>query len=699
VKIEIVQLENIRSHIKSTVPFTRGFNCLVGGLGCGKSSVLYSIDFALFGDPIGRSYDYLLREDADAGKVTIQFTQNCNTYVLTRGLRRRGRNIGQDFETLKLFEGDKLIASMKGDAIAEQLKSITGIDLELWREIVWVRQEHLKELIDAAPRERQKRLDALFGLSDYEAAWSSIAPYLRDYETEKRLLEKDPDVTGREKLGDEYNRVSEEYTLVEIDLQDAQENLSVSKKLLENAETRLKQVEEKRLAIEELKQGEARIHESIINAQRNAESMSRTIEGKNTVLENLRQRQVSIETQIKNCKGKLKEAGVPSDQPMEVLMSILHDFDNHISNLRGEQEANSRSMQTDQKRVAQLSTEKENLCPVCLQPLKDEYKFAMLLRIKEENADRQGAIKHLQSEIEKLQRTKLTANEAFTNLQTLISRLEDLKLTIKGEEKNLSDLLSEQRQNNEAKGDLQDQLDSVRFEIRRFDIANVEAAKEQREKAVKQFYAMQSELQTKENRKKDLLRSLDLLKERIDLGQQKVERIEKISRTLQVISAIRDAYRSIQPKLRSEFVKVLRNFVQQVLDGLVGGEAPMLNVVVDDTYTPYVKSESGADREVANLSGGERTLLAFAYRLGLGQLIMQSRTGHGLGMLLLDEPTENLGTEDGSISRLAEAIGRFKAIEQIIAVTHSEDFAEKASHVIVLEKEAGISKVSIAKGE
>ena len=54
-KIEIVHLENIRSHIKSTVPFTRGFNCLVGGLGCGKSSVLYAIDFALFGDPIGIS--------------------------------------------------------------------------------------------------------------------------------------------------------------------------------------------------------------------------------------------------------------------------------------------------------------------------------------------------------------------------------------------------------------------------------------------------------------------------------------------------------------------------------------------------------------------------------------------------------------------------------------------------------------------
>ncbi|MGE5575354.1 MAG: AAA family ATPase, partial [Ignavibacteria bacterium] len=54
-KIEIVQLENIRSHIKSTVPLTHGFNCLVGGVGCGKSSVMYAVDFALFGDSIGRS--------------------------------------------------------------------------------------------------------------------------------------------------------------------------------------------------------------------------------------------------------------------------------------------------------------------------------------------------------------------------------------------------------------------------------------------------------------------------------------------------------------------------------------------------------------------------------------------------------------------------------------------------------------------
>jgi DNA repair exonuclease SbcCD ATPase subunit len=237
----------------------------------------------------------------------------------------------------------------------------------------------------------------------------------------------------------------------------------------------------------------------------------------------------------------------------------------------------------------------------------------------------------------------------------------------------------------------------VRVEIGKFEISELEAVRVQREQAFRQYYSLESELRTKENRKKDLIKRLDEIKERIDQAQKKIERMEKIVKVVEIIGGVRDAYRSIQPKLRSEFVKVLRNFVQQVLDSLMGGEGPLIDVLIDETYTPYVKSESGVEREVLNLSGGERTLLAFAYRLGLGQLIMQSRTGHGLSMLLLDEPTESLGREDGSIDRLAEAISRFKAIEQIIAVTHSEAFAEKAEHVIRLEKEVGVSKFSVEK--
>jgi exonuclease SbcC len=694
-RIEIVQLENIRSHVKSTVPFTRGFNCLVGGLGTGKSSVLYAVDFALFGEPIGRSFEYLLREGADSAKVTVQFTQNGRTYKLIRGLKRRGKGIGQDFEALKLFEDETLLASMKTDAIAEQFKAITGLDKELYREIVWMRQEHLKELLDATPRDRQRRLDELFGLSDYETAWSNIAVYKRDYETEKRVYEKDPDVVGLEKLGEEYNRVTEEFTRLEIELQDALGKLAGAKKTLEDADSKLKKLEEKKQQIEELKRKEAKVQANISSTADALASLKQRIEGKKAIIDNLKQRQTSSDSQVAAYKKTLEEAGVSVNQPIEALRGQLAAFDDKLSSLKAEQEATMRNMQTDEKRTLSLSM--ESRCPLCLQSLNDKYKNDLMQRIQQENVERQNTIKQLQVEIEKLQRTKVVANEAFSNLQTLTARAEDLKARLSEEEKNLSDLATEVEAKRQLEAELGGQLEALKLEIGRFEMSDLEAARVQREQALTQYHRLESELRIRENRKKDLLTRLDETKERIDHAQEKLERMQKISRTVEILGAIRDAYRSIQPKLRSEFVKVLRNFVQQVLDGLVGGEAPLLNVIVDDTYTPYVKSESGADREVSNLSGGERTLLAFAYRLGLGQLIMQSRTGHGLSMLLLDEPTESLGREDGSIDRLAEAISRFKAIEQIIAVTHSEAFAEKAEHVIILEKEAGISKISLEK--
>ncbi|MEM2439855.1 MAG: SMC family ATPase [Candidatus Bathyarchaeia archaeon] len=694
-RIDVVHLENIRSHVKTTVPFAKGFNCLVGGLGCGKSSILYAVDFALFGDPLGRSYEYLLRDGAESGKVILQFTQNGKSYTLTRGLKRRGKGISQDFDELKLFEGETLLASVKSEAVAEQLKALTGLDKDLFREIVWVRQEHLKELIDAPPRDRQKRLDELFGLSDFEAAWSNIAIYQKEYEAEKRVYEKDPDVIGLEKLNAEYTRMAEEFTRLEIDIQSVSRKLNEAKRTLEEADLRLKRLEELRASIEERKRREAQLQAQLTSLEDSLAAVAEKIEGKKAIIESFKQRLNNMEAQAKSCREVLREIGVPADQPLEVLRQYMSTFDSQIADLKAEQETTLRNMQADQRRLSSLST--ENRCPLCLQPLTIEYKNNLIERIQRENSDRQKTLNHLQREIEELQQLKERASTAIASLQGLMPRIEELRNRINEESKALAELSKEFEEKQRLEAELRAQLERIRFEISRFDISELENARKQREQAFQNYYLLMSELQTMENRKGDLLKRLDDIKERIDQAQRKMEHVEKLNRIVGIIGSIRDAYRSIQPKLRSEFVKVLKNLVQQILDNLTGEEGAPINVTVDETYTPYVISESGVEREVSNLSGGERTLVAFAYRLGLGQLIMQSRTGHGLSLLLLDEPTESLGREDGSIDRLAEAISRFKAIEQIIAVTHSEAFAEKAEHVIRVEKEAGESAISVEK--
>jgi exonuclease SbcC len=694
-RIELVYLENIRSHVKSTVFFSKGFNCLVGGLGCGKSSILYAIDFALFGDPLGRSYNYLLREDAESGKVTVQFFQNGKSYKISRGLRRRGKKISQDLDELKLFENEKLIANLKSDAVAEQLKSITGFDKELFREIVWVRQEHLKQLLDATPRERQKRLDELFGLSDYEIAWSNLAGYQREYEGEKKAYEKDPDIVGMEKLNTEYNRTVEEFSVLEIKIQEITQKLNQTKKELEKIDSKLKKLEAEKTLIETLKRKEAQLQANLANIEESSARVAQQIGGRKKSIEEYGKQLVSLETQIAFFKNKLKDIGIPTEPPLETIKQHLSAFNDQISSLKGEQEAILRNIQQNQRRISSLSA--ENRCPLCLQTLTEDYKNHLLQKIREENDNGHKTLTQLKSEIEELQRIRTQGEDAFLNLQMLATKAEELKKRIDKENQTLNELLREFEERQEAKKEFHSQLMTIQTKISRFDLTELENVKIQREQIFKQYYLLDSELRTKENRKKDLINRLNEIKERIDQAQQKIERIEKISNLVEIISSLRDAYRSIQPILRAEFVKILRNFVQQILDNLLGSEGPLINVLIDETYTPYVKSESGVEREVSNLSGGERTLLAFAYRLGLGQLIMQSKTGRGLSILLLDEPTESLGREDGSIDRLAEAISRFKAIEQIISVTHSEAFAEKAEHVIRLEKEANESKILIEK--
>jgi len=440
-RVEIIQLENIRSHVKSTVPFAKGFNCLVGGLGCGKSSILYAIDFALFGEPLGRSYDYLLSEGTDNGKVTLQFVQNGKSYKVLRGLKRRGKGISQDFNELRLFQDENLIASVKADAVTEQLKAITGLDKELFREIVWVRQEHLKELLDARPRERQKRLDELFGLSDYEKAWSNLAGYQREYEGEKRAYEKDPDVVGLEKLSTEYDRIAEEFSLIEIELQDMARKLEEAKRVLENADSKLEKLEEVKALTEELKRKEAKIQANLTNMEDASASLAEKNEEKKITVENLSQRLSNMEKQTESYKTELKEIGISPNQPIQTLRQYITTFDDQIASLKGEQEAALRNMQTDQKRISSLSA--ENRCPLCLQPLTGEYKNNLMQRIQEENNERQKAIDQLQHDIEELQQTKNKANATFSNLQMLSPRIGDLKTRINDESQTLAELSKE----------------------------------------------------------------------------------------------------------------------------------------------------------------------------------------------------------------------------------------------------------------
>jgi len=694
-RVETVELENVRSHVKSKIQFQRGFNCLVGGVGCGKSSVLYAIDFALFGDPIGRSYEYILREGVDSSKVTLQFTHAGKNYTLTRGLRKRGKGIGQDLEQLKLYENDRLIAQVKSEAVAEQLKAITGLDKELFREIVWVRQEQLKELLDMTPRERQKRLDELFGLADYELAWANLQGVQKEYEGEKKAYERDPDIVTMDKLHNEYDKTVQEFAAIEEQIEGLKKRYTEAETALKEATAQLQSLEELRKQTEELMRKETQLKTSIENVEDNSARLADEMARKNTSIENVNEKLQSLEKELETHQESLKQAGLSPEQTPEELRKHLQALEEQVRSIGGEQEATKKEMREAQKKLSSLTA--ENKCPLCLQNLTEEYKTDLLNRLSKANSEGEQKLEELQKNFDELEQMRNLVNNVALTLQTLAPKIADSKSRVSDERQELEKLSKEFEEKQLLENTLREQLSAVRREIAKFDLAQLEKARKLRDQAFMEYSELKNRLETTETRKNDLASRMEELKQRLDNTQEKMNRMKRIEGLLEIVTGVRDAYRSIQPRMRGEFVTFLQRMIQQFLDDLTGEVGPALIVKIDDTYSPIVQGEEGFEREVTNLSGGERTLLAFAYRLGLGQLIMQSRTGHGLYTLLLDEPTESLGREDGSIDRLAEAISRLKAIEQIIAVTHSEAFAEKAEHVIRVEKEAGASRVSTEK--
>ncbi len=694
-RVETVELENLRSHVKSKIQFHRGFNCLVGGVGCGKSSVLYAIDFAMFGDPLGRSYEYILREGAEAGKVTVRFVHSGKNYTLTRGLRKRGKGIGQDLEQLRLYEDDKLIAEVKSDAVAEQLKAITGLDKELFREIVWVRQEQLKELLDTTPRERQKRLDEMFGLADYELAWANLQGVLKEYEGEKKAYERDPDIATMDKLHREYDSTVQEFASIKTQIDDLKKRHAEAETMFNEATVRLQSLETLRKQTEELMRKETQLRTSIENTEENSNRIAEEIARTNTSMETIHEKLQSMQNELKDHQEKLRQTGLNAEQTPEELRKYAQVLDEQLRSIGGEQQATKKEIAETWKKMSSLQTQSK--CPLCLQDLSDEYKTDLLDRLNKGNSEGGQKLVELQNSFDALKNLHSLVSTSALTLQTLTSKMEDLQTRVSEERQDLDKLSRDFEEKQELEKKLRKQLDAVRQDIAKFDLAQLETTRAVRDQAFAEYSEIKNELKTADARMKDIASRTEELKQRLDNAQEKLERKHRIESLLEITTGVRDAYRSIQPRMRSEFVTLLQRMIQQFLDELTSGVGPVLIVNIDESYSPIVKSEEGFTREVTSLSGGERTLLAFAYRLGLGQLIMQSRTGHGLYTLFLDEPTESLGREDGSIDRLAEAISRLKAIEQIIAVTHSEAFAEKAEHVIRVEKEADVSRVSAEK--
>jgi len=118
-------------------------------------------------------------------------------------------------------------------------------------------------------------------------------------------------------------------------------------------------------------------------------------------------------------------------------------------------------------------------------------------------------------------------------------------------------------------------------------------------------------------------------------------------------------------------------------------EDPDLELRVDEDFSPAMRQQ-GWDVDVAGLSGGERTSVAFAYRLALNGMVRRMAAPGSANLLILDEPTDGFSKEQ--LARMGAVLEQLEA-DQIVMVSHERELESFADRVYRVVKVAGKSSV------
>lgn len=111
---------------------------------------------------------------------------------------------------------------------------------------------------------------------------------------------------------------------------------------------------------------------------------------------------------------------------------------------------------------------------------------------------------------------------------------------------------------------------------------------------------------------------------------------------------------------------------------------------IDDSFTPVIE-QNGYEVSFLNLSGGEKTSAALAYRLALNRVI--NDIIHDIktkDILILDEPTDGFSSEQ--LDKVREVLEKLN-LRQTIIVSHESKIESFVENVIRVQKEGHVSTI------
>lgn len=690
-KIKSLYLNNIRSYTDQKIEFPTSTTLLSGDIGSGKSSILLALEFALFGISRGElSGESLLRKGTNQGFVELNFLLDNNNYIIRRTLKNSSNSVAQG-------NGHIIINNSKEDATPIELKSrmleILSYPQDslakkslLYRYTVYTPQEEMKRILFD---DKQLRLDTLrkvFNIDKYKLIQENCALYTKILRNDIKVMKARTEDLPKKRLDlDNMKKHLVEHNVKLNHILPELERLSINLNLQKE---KLRQLEQRSELRKTLVHDIQFLKQKLHSDQERKTRLENELEQTSLQIEELKQKagQIIVQEDSLSLSGE-KYSSQSLREKLSKIDNEFVQFSKKVSIL----ETQKQFIQKNASSILNL-----NACSVCKQEVNSYHKENVKIEANNQILKLNAEIKELSAHLGGLEFEK---NNVKFNLDEQTKIEHETKLKIQQKEfltKQINEKAIRLTQINNEYTSLNSGFEELRIKIgvgesKLSEIPEIDLSQEK--VAVE---TLTNSTHKKEIEKFGVEKEIQTISSRVNEIQNEISEKEEIETNINNIKKYHDWLQDLFTPLMVNMEKHVFSQVHHEFNSLFQDwfnillEDESVSTRLDDEFSPLV-IQNGYEIDVSDLSGGEKTSVALAYRLALNKVITNLMSNvKTKDLLILDEPTDGFSTDQ--LDKVRLVLDELNS-GQVIIVSHENKIESFVDNVIRITKDEHVSRV------
>jgi exonuclease SbcC len=373
-----ITLNNIRSYKEDTIiEIPDGTILFQGDIGCGKSTILSAIEFALFGlgDIDGNN---LLRSGEKKGSVLLAFQVNNQNYQIFRSLLRHNRKVTQDAGYIvdEQTRTSYSVSEMKSKIlkiININEKAQTRTTSVIYRFAIFTPQEMMKQILSELPEKRLEILRRAFNIEEYSTARKNAEIFFGwtngeirvSSEISKDLYEREAFLQG---LKQRVSLLGKEVEKGETEISELDKKIKELDAQIENLKPRQVLVLQLQVSIPDLTKTIDRNQKALEGEQKRIDLLKGDLDSINTnenivnQLKPLYEDYISKKDRLKQLEPSIKSFDIFEKEKTRLEQYIENErknLESEINRLMEERKAELESIAREEKSIKELNTFEE----------------------------------------------------------------------------------------------------------------------------------------------------------------------------------------------------------------------------------------------------------------------------------------------------------------------------------------------------